>query len=208
MIKTKDFGETVDFPKAQFTEEGPDSKLRFSPRSPSDYGDIVCMATNSNGEGGQPCNYQIKIRGAFKILCKKSTKSFLISEVPPVIFNECNTFNQTYTSFTIDCSMKETSSKKNVFFQFEIKNAHSQRIIRNISTAAPKLTIEDLQPSSDFIINVYSYLDGQKSKPYRLEGFTTRSGEKQLATKPELESRNPLKYGRGSKCQMSLNFHF
>ena len=62
-MKSKDFGETVDFPKAQFTEEGPDSKLRFSPRSPSDYGDIVCMATNSNGEGGQPCNYQIKIRG-------------------------------------------------------------------------------------------------------------------------------------------------
>jgi len=176
MMKSRDFGETVDFPKAQFTEEGPDSKLRFSPRSLSDYGDIVCMATNSNGEGGQPCNYQIKVR-----------------EVPPVIFNECNTFNQTYTSFTIDCSMKEMSSKKNVFFQFEIKNAHSQRIIRNISTAAPKLTIEDLQPSSDFIINVYSYLDGQKSKPYRLEGFTTRSGEKQLATKPELESRNPLK---------------
>ena len=71
MMKSRDFGETVDFPKAQFTEEGPDSKLRFSPRSPSDYGDIVCMATNSNGEGGQPCNYQIKIRGAFMILCKE-----------------------------------------------------------------------------------------------------------------------------------------
>lgn len=175
MMKSKDFGETVDFPKAQFTEEGPDSKLRFSPRSTSDYGDIVCMATNSNGEGGQPCSYQIKIRGD-----------------PPMIFNECNTFNQTYTSFTIDCSMKETSNK-NLFFQFEIKNAHSQRIIRNISTAAPKLTVEDLQPSSDFIISVYSYINGQKSKPYKLEGFTTRSGEKQLATKPELESRNPLK---------------
>ena len=76
--------------------------------------------------------------------------------------------------------MKEMSSKKNVFFQFEIKNAHSQRIIRNISTAAPKLTIEDLQPSSDFIINVYSYLDGQKSKPYSLEGFTTRCGKKAI----------------------------
>ena len=98
--------------------------------------------------------------------------------------------------------------QKKCFFQFEIKNAHSQRIIRNISTATPRLTIEDMQPSSDFIINVYSYLDGQKSKPYRLEGFTTRSGEKQLATKPELESRNPLKYGRGLKCQMSLNFYF
>ena len=71
MMKSRDFGETVDFPKAQFTEEGPDSKLRFSPRSPSDYGDIVCMATNSNGEGGQSCNYQIKIRGAFMILCKE-----------------------------------------------------------------------------------------------------------------------------------------
>jgi len=174
-MTSKEFGETVDFPRSQFTEEGAESKLRFSPRSSSDYGDIVCMATNTNGEGGQPCNYQIKIRGD-----------------PPVIFSECNTFNQTYTSFTIDCSMKETSSE-NIFFQFEIKNAHSQRIIRNISTAVPKLTVEDLQPSSDFIISVYSYLNGQKSKPYKLEGFTTRSGEKQLATKPELESRNPLK---------------
>ena len=100
--------------------------------------------------------------------------------------------------------MKETSNK-NIFFQFEIKNAHSQRIIRNISTAVPKLTIEDLQPSSDFIISVYSYLNGQKSKPYKLEGFTTRSGEKQLATKPELESRNPLKYAQALKCRISLS---
>jgi len=175
MLTSKDFGEKVDFPRAQFTENGADSKLRFSPRSTSDYGEIVCMATNTNGEGGQPCSYEIKIRGE-----------------PPIIFSECNTFNQTYTSFTIDCSMKE-SYTENLFFQFEIKNAHSQRIIRNISTAVPKLTVEDLQPSSDFIISVYSYLNGQKSKPYKLEGFTTRSGEKQLATKPELESRNPLK---------------
>jgi len=175
-MKSQDFGETMDFPKAQFTEDGPDSKLRFSPRSTSDYGDILCKATNSNGDGGQPCRYQIKLRGD-----------------PPIIFEECNTFNQTYTSFTIDCIMKENSAK-NVFFQFEIRNAHSQRVIRNISTASPKLTVEDLPPSNDFIISVYSYLNGQKSKAYKLEGFTTRTGEKQLATKPELESsRNPLK---------------
>ena len=66
-MKSNSIGEKVDFPKSLFTKEGHESKLRFSPRSSSDYGEILCMAFNSYGDSGQPCRYLIKDRGrAFK----------------------------------------------------------------------------------------------------------------------------------------------
>ena len=95
----------------------------------------------------------------------------------------CNVFNQTFSSFTVDCSHVERKS-----YQFEIVNIHTGEIVRNISTSSPRVTFKDLPSASDFIITVYS--DTHK-KLYSLEGFTTRDGEKQLATMPELEGSYP-----------------
>ena len=106
----------------------------------------------------------------------------------------CNIFNQTFSSFTVDCS-KSTNleSTSQLSFQFEVRNIHSGAIIRNVSSSSPRLTLKELPSASDYIINVYSYFGGKKSKVYTLEGFTTRPGEKQLATMPEMENKNPLR---------------
>ena len=61
-------------------------------------------------------------------------------------------------------------------------------IIRNVTSYAPELTVKDLPSASDFLISVYSYRNGQKSKVYNMEGFTVRPGEKQLATMREVDS--------------------
>ena len=61
-------------------------------------------------------------------------------------------------------------------------------IIRNVTSYAPELTVKDLPSASDFLISVYSYRNGQKSKVYKMEGFTVRPGEKQLATMREVDS--------------------
>ena len=39
---------------------------------------------------------------------------------------ECNTYNQTFSSFTIKCSMLEETLTDLSFFLFEIKNAHTK----------------------------------------------------------------------------------
>ena len=57
-----------------------------------------------------------------------------------------------------------------------------------MTSSAPELTVNDLPSASDFLISVYTYRTGQKSKPYTMEGFTTRPGEKQLATMREVDS--------------------
>ena len=74
-----------------------------------------------------------------------------------------------------------------------MRNAHSPSLLQNLSSAAPKLTVSDLPSASDFLVSVYSAMAGLRSKPYTLEAFTTRPGEKQLATMPELESEHPLR---------------
>ena len=74
-----------------------------------------------------------------------------------------------------------------------MRKAHSPSLLQNLSSPAPKLTVSDLPSASDFLVSVYSAMAGLRSKPFTLEAFTTRPGEKQLATMPELESEHPLR---------------
>ena len=106
----------------------------------------------------------------------------------------CNIFNQTFSSFTVDCTQSANlGSASQLSFQFEVRNLHSGAIIRNVSSSGPRLTVRGLPSASDYIISVFSYSGGRKSPAYTLEGFTTRPGEKQLATMPEMENRSPLR---------------
>jgi len=178
VIVGRDLGQTVDFASSQFSQEGATSVLRFSARSEADYGDLACLGVASNGQSGQPCTFSIQPQGS-----------------PPALLSSCTTYNETYTSFTVDCSLRVEAAplSHGLSYLFEVRDAHSQRSIRNVTTTEPKVALVDLPPSSDFVILVRSVSQNGFSQPVKLEGFTTRSGEKQLATKPELESRNPLK---------------
>ena len=77
-------------------------------------------------------------------------------------------------------------------------------IIRNVTSYAPELTVKDLPSASDFLISVYSYRNGQKSKVYNMEGFTVRPGEKQLATMREVDS--DISYRQGLNDQWIFLF--
>ena len=58
-------------------------------------------------------------------------------------------------------------------------------VIRNISTSSPRLTLSDLPASTDFLVKVSSSQAGVRSQPVIFHTFTTREGEKPLATMPE-----------------------
>lgn len=162
---------TVSVPKSEISSTGSKSVLRYSTLSSADFAEIRCSAMNMEGSTGHPCIYQIILR-----------------EDAGAAVTECNTYNQTFSSFTIKCSMLEETLTDLSFFLFEIKNAHTKDIIRNVTSYAPELTVKDLPSASDFLISVYSYRNGQKSKVYNMEGFTVRPGEKQLATMREVDS--------------------
>ena len=115
---------------------------------------------------------------------------------------ECNTFNQTFSSLTVSCSVRDLrpqSRLSKLSYQFEVKNAHSLELVRNVTTDTPALTVSGLPAASDFLISVYSSSGGVRSPAVSLEGFTTRPGEKQLATMPELEEEQPLRCDRGDE---------
>ena len=106
---------------------------------------------------------------------------------------DCSTYNQTFSSFTVACSVRPGRPQDTQSYQFEVRNAHSPALLQNISSPTPRLTVTDLPSASDFLISVYSAMAGHRSKPFTLAGFTTRPGEKQLATMPELESEHPVR---------------
>ena len=96
---------------------------------------------------------------------------------------QCNSHNQTFSSFTVECS--SSSLQSGLQYLFEIRKAQVMTVIRNISTSSPRLTLRDLPASTDFLVKVYSSKAGVRSQPAVFHTFTTREGEKPLATMPE-----------------------
>ena len=103
---------------------------------------------------------------------------------------QCNSYNQTFSSFTVDCTTTTTSLQAGVQFQFVIENSQLMSVIRNISTSSPRLTLSDLPASTDFLVKVSSSQAGVRSQPVIFHTFTTREGEKPLATMPEQTGGN------------------
>jgi hypothetical protein len=117
----------------------------------------------------------------------------------------CTSYNQTFTSFTIECFLVDKSttsatstnsnSNSNVFL-FEVFDAHSMATVSNITSSSPRVTLTGLPSSADFIIHVLAVggVGGAAGghQPYITEAFTLRTGEKQVAASIGLESRNPI----------------
>jgi len=114
----------------------------------------------------------------------------------------CTSYNQTFTSFTIECFLVDksttsatTNSNSNVFL-FEVFDAHSMATVSNITSSSPRVTLTGLPSSADFIIHVIAVGGGGGAagghQPYITEAFTLRTGEKQVAASIGLESRNPI----------------
>lgn len=171
--------KTTIIPGTEVTSKGSMSVLRYTPETSSDFAEIRCGAMDTEGSSGHACIYQIILR-----------------EDTGVDVTECNTYNQTFSSFTIECSLSPETSihQDQTLFIFEIKNAHTEILLRNLSSPIPKLSVDGLPSASDFRISVFSNTNGKRSKPFNLEGFTTRPGEKQLATMPEIETKNKLRF--------------
>ena len=108
---------------------------------------------------------------------------------------DCSTHNQTFSSFTVSCSVSPGQPQDTQSYQFEVRRESRGPVVllQNISSSTPRLTVTDLPSATDFLISVYSAMAGHRSKPFTLAGFTTRPGEKQLATMPELESEHPVR---------------
>ena len=96
---------------------------------------------------------------------------------------QCNSYNQTFSSFTVDCG--SSSLQSGAQYLFEIRNSQLMSVMRNISSPRPRLTLTDLPASTDFLVKVFSSKAGVRSQPAVFQTFTTREGEKPLATMPE-----------------------
>ena len=83
----------------------------------------------------------------------------------------------------MDCSSRSVQSE--LQYLFEIRNSQLMTVVKNISSSSPRLTLRDLPASTDFLVKVSSSRAGVRSQPIIFHTFTTREGEKPLATMPE-----------------------
>ena len=112
----------------------------------------------------------------------KLVYSLLIPALPPSLDLHCNSYNQTFSSFTVSCT---STHQLGLSYLFVIKNKETEAVVTNVSTSSPSLTVQDLPASTDFLVRVDSYSGGARSHSVSLTTFTTRAGEKPLATMPE-----------------------
>lgn len=181
-------GVAEELPRSEYRRSGQDSVLSYVVRTDADYGRIECRGVNSLGTSTEPCTFTIQREGV--------SMSWIKS---------CTSYNQTFTSFTIECFLVDrtatatavataVANNNNNMFLFEVFDAHSMETVSNITSSSPRVTLTGLPSSADFIIHVLAVGGGGAGgqQPYIIEAFTLRTGEKQVAASIGLESRNPI----------------
>ena len=127
----------------------------------------------------------------FRFKTKFPAKSLIISDSADLesLALHCNSYNQTFSSFTVDCSARR--QEQILDYLFVIKNSQTGSVVKNVSTSSARLTVLDLPSSTSFQVTVYSFQAGQRSNPVSIKTFTTRPGEKPLATMRERTEPSP-----------------
>ncbi|XP_023345163.1 uncharacterized protein LOC111714312 isoform X2 [Eurytemora carolleeae] len=180
-------GSELQVPNHLVESNGAASTLIHTLSSDEDLGTLECALNNMDNQFSQPCRFKIK------------KKVFSVSGV-----SSCSCFNQTFTSFSVSCSLPslpsqpspqsepEQSAHTNILFQ--VFDAQTLKLVRNISSSSTQLTFTDLPASRDFLLQVLVEQDGIISEPFRTDAFTLRANDKQLAASTEKDSSNSARF--------------
>ncbi|XP_022255317.1 synaptogenesis protein syg-2-like [Limulus polyphemus] len=141
--------------------------LTYTPRKESDYGDVVCQASNSIGIQQEPCVYKILPVGK------------------PEFLRNCIVFDQSATGFSVHCQEGYNGGLNQTFHMevYSITTTTKHRLVANITQdTIPVFGVEVLPASSNFIVVLYASNNIGRSKPVSLRARTS-------SAKQELKDR-------------------
>ncbi|XP_015913628.1 CD166 antigen homolog isoform X2 [Parasteatoda tepidariorum] len=154
----------------QYSSNGSHSVATISPRSPKDYGLLMCWASNAVGRQREPCTFRIIPAG------------------PPEEPRNCLISNRTTHCLVLECEMGHDGGLTQLF-QLEIFGTDSDKFLSNVTAhSAPKFTVCSLPSRESLVLIVYSLNNKGRSKQITMHVSSTESNEAEEEDSGALEA--------------------
>ncbi|GIX98266.1 uncharacterized protein CDAR_16901 [Caerostris darwini] len=138
----------------QYRTNGTRSVATVSPRSPQDYGLLMCWASNVVGRQREPCTFRIIPAG------------------PPEEPKNCIIGNRTVHCIFLECEGGHDGGLQQLF-QLEVFGTDSDKLAANVTAHnAPVFNICSLPPKESFVLVVYAVNSKGKSKQIAIHAST------------------------------------
>ncbi|XP_054708868.1 B-cell receptor CD22-like isoform X2 [Uloborus diversus] len=132
--------------QSHFSSEGSRSVATLSPRTPNDYGLLMCWAANAIGRQREPCTFRIVPAG------------------PPEEPRECEVGNRSNSCISVYCEGGPDGGLEQVF-QLEVYGTVSDRMLMNVSArATPIFRVCSLPREESLLMLVYAINTKGRSK--------------------------------------------
>ncbi|XP_063232136.1 hemicentin-1-like [Bacillus rossius redtenbacheri] len=158
--------EAVDVPSAHIHLQGTSSVVSYTPMTDLDYGTLLCWAANTIGNQRKPCVFHIIPAGR------------------PDLVRNCSVANSSMTSFSIRCQEGYNGGLPQSFL-LEVRDSSSHEVRVNMTGSYPRFSVAGLDPSSHYLVYVYSFNLKGRSEPVVTQASTLRLPEKQLTAEKE-----------------------
>ncbi|XP_054933189.1 neural cell adhesion molecule 1-like [Dermacentor andersoni] len=138
-----------------FVSEGSHSVASYVPRDRSDYGILLCWATNKIGRQKEPCRFQIVQIG------------------PPKAPYNCTLSNQTEDAFLAEC-LEDASDGGGLhqLYSLEVHDVSCHRLLANLSAERPAFWVQDVPAGLSYVLVLYAVNEVGRSQPVLLRAET------------------------------------
>ncbi|KAF0312797.1 Nephrin [Amphibalanus amphitrite] len=154
--------ETLDLTNSAVTSDGLTSTISFLPRADQDYGQMICMATNSIGRMVRPCVFNVVAAGR------------------PEPLHDCLVLNQSSESLSVRCKAGFDGGMAQRFVA-ELREAAGRRLLRNLTQAEPDFSVRHLPAGLRLRLELYAENDRGRSEPVTIDGLTLQAAEKRVS---------------------------
>ncbi|CAG0879414.1 unnamed protein product [Darwinula stevensoni] len=153
--------QLTEFPAQDYWSAGTRSTLIYTPRTPMDFGTVVCWASNPVGNQQVPCTFHVVEAGH------------------PDPVSNCSIQNQTDNTFYVECLPGFDGGLKQ-FFHMDVFDSDTMELKANRTTPIPRFTVKGLEEDLSLLVYVYASNARGKSPITSLEARTPRVMENKM----------------------------
>nr|XP_045597281.1 synaptogenesis protein syg-2-like [Procambarus clarkii] len=170
--------ELVNISQESFSVQDRTSLLNYKVNSETDYGNILCFASNELGDQSDACTFAVVPAGK------------------PDALENCTITNQTTNTIFVDCLPGYDGGLEQQFvlqvFEFDGETRHMMLNITEM--VEPSFTIEGLHPGTSYLLAMYAENIKGMSDQRTLHGFTLPSlpGQRNRISHPHIFPITPI----------------
>ncbi|KAK8783563.1 hypothetical protein V5799_010073 [Amblyomma americanum] len=130
-----------------FMSDGSCSIAAYVPRDRTDYGTLLCWASNKVGRQREPCRFEIVPRG------------------PPKPPYNCTLSNQTEDAFLAECSEDPRGRGMYQMYGLEVHDSSCSRLLANLSADRPSFWVHGVPAGLTYLLVLYAVNRMGRSQP-------------------------------------------